>query len=46
MCMHGGISSLLRDFRQFTAFKRPLEVADVGILADLTWADPDPVDII
>ncbi|CAI5452304.1 unnamed protein product [Caenorhabditis angaria] len=43
MCMHGGISSLLEHFDQFSAFKRPLEIPDVGVLADLTWADPDPV---
>ncbi|CAI2351056.1 unnamed protein product [Caenorhabditis sp. 36 PRJEB53466] len=42
ICMHGGISSHLTSLSQFAAFKRPLEVADVGVLADLTWADPDP----
>ncbi|CAD6193497.1 unnamed protein product [Caenorhabditis auriculariae] len=42
MCMHGGISSLFVNMDQFLLLKRPIEIPDVGVLADLTWADPDP----
>uniref|UniRef100_A0A8R1DVI0 Serine/threonine-protein phosphatase n=1 Tax=Caenorhabditis japonica TaxID=281687 RepID=A0A8R1DVI0_CAEJA len=42
MCMHGGISGDLHDFDQFSAYQRPVEVSDTGVLADLTWADPEP----
>ncbi|ULU11462.1 hypothetical protein L3Y34_015121 [Caenorhabditis briggsae] len=41
MCMHGGISEELYDMKQLDALKRPLDTPDIGIIADLTWADPE-----
>lgn len=40
--MHGGLSKELRDFRQFEALKRPLEVPTEGMIVDLLWGDPCP----
>lgn len=42
MCMHGGISPSLQSFDQIVRINRPTDLPDVGLLCDLTWADPDP----
>jgi serine/threonine-protein phosphatase PP1 catalytic subunit len=39
-CVHGGISPELRVVTQIRDLKRPLEIPEDGLLADLLWADP------
>jgi serine/threonine-protein phosphatase PP1 catalytic subunit len=40
-CVHGGLSQDLVDLKQIAATRRPLDIPDSGLLADLLWADPD-----
>ena len=41
LCMHGGLSPFLKDYRDINKIKRPTEVSDEGILCDLLWSDPE-----
>jgi serine/threonine-protein phosphatase PP1 catalytic subunit len=40
-CVHGGISQDLKSVDELRQLKRPLNIPDDGLLADLLWADPD-----
>lgn len=40
-CIHGGLSPELEDLSQIENIKRPTDVPDKGLLADLLWSDPD-----
>ncbi|CAE8666985.1 unnamed protein product, partial [Polarella glacialis] len=41
MCMHGGLSPEISDFKQIRNLVRPTDVPDTGLICDLLWADPD-----
>jgi len=40
LCMHGGLSQELNDYREIEMIKRPTDIPDTGLLCDLLWADP------
>lgn len=40
-CVHGGLSPEMNTFKQIEDIKRPTDVPDRGLLADLLWSDPD-----
>lgn len=42
-CIHGGLSPDLHDLNQIEELKRPTDIPDKGLLADLLWSDPDPL---
>lgn len=40
-CVHGGLSPDLERIEDILRIKRPVEIPDKGIIADLLWSDPD-----
>ncbi len=41
-CIHGGLSPHLTNLKQIEDLKRPTDIPETGLLADLLWSDPDP----
>lgn len=41
LCMHGGLSQELNDYRDIEMVQRPTDIPDQGLLCDLLWADPE-----
>ena len=42
LCMHGGLSPSMKNYKQIESIPRPQSVPEVGLLCDLLWSDPDP----
>lgn len=40
-CVHGGISPELDRIEDLLRIKRPVQIPDKGVIADLLWSDPD-----
>jgi serine/threonine-protein phosphatase PP1 catalytic subunit len=43
LCMHGGLSPELQHLQQIADLSRPCDVPEVGLLCDLLWSDPAPI---
>ena len=41
LCMHGGLSQELNDYRDIEMISRPTDIPDQGLLCDILWADPE-----
>ncbi|VDM40039.1 unnamed protein product [Toxocara canis] len=41
LCMHGGISPHLNDFKNIEDVNRPTIVPPYGLICDILWSDPD-----
>lgn len=41
LCMHGGLSQELNDYRDIEMIERPTDIPDQGLLCDILWADPE-----
>jgi len=44
LCMHGGLSPELDDLQQIADLQRPCDIPDAGLLCDLLWSDPAPIE--
>ena len=40
LCVHGGLSPLLKSLADFSEFPRPLQACDHPVVSDLVWSDP------
>lgn len=43
LCVHGGLSPLLKDLSNFHDFPRPLCQCDHPVVSDLVWSDPSDI---
>lgn len=41
LCMHGGLSPLLKDWDQLRQIRRPMDPPNPSLQMDLLWSDPD-----
>lgn len=41
-CVHGGISPEMTSIEQVNGIRRPTDIPEIGLLADLMWCDPNP----
>lgn len=44
LCVHGGLSPLIRTLDQIRTIERNQEIPHRGAFCDLVWSDPDDVD--
>lgn len=44
LCVHGGLSPLIRSIDQIRTIKRNVEIPHDGAFCDLMWSDPDNIE--